>query len=323
MDEQRLCRVADTGPLTLAVQNDALRHRHVCRTIHVNVADSLVVLDDGHGGLCRHSLDQGFPASRDCYVNGISSSQKMPDRFPVDGLDQLDGILRQPNVLKRRLQQSVERLIAVECFLAPTQDDGVAAHDTQSRGIRRHIGPRLVDEKDDPQRYANASHEQPVGPNAPLDDLSHRIREEGNLLQCQSDVLKTLWRQPQTIDGRLRQTESWSPVEIANVGFDQTGSSGPDRLGRAAQPVRLLIARGEDELTRCLACSPRHVLGISHKIGHASRIPLPHTVYRSRSEMSGVKPVFRRSPRPRPDRTKCIRHRTQNRVNAVRSVPFK
>ncbi len=65
VDEHGLDGVADAGFLALAIDDDVRRHVEVAALVDVDVADAVVVLDDGHAGHADDALDEALAAARD------------------------------------------------------------------------------------------------------------------------------------------------------------------------------------------------------------------------------------------------------------------
>ena len=69
MDQQRFERIADAGTLAFGVFDDVAGTVEIAVRIDKDMADSFIVLDDGHGRLFDDGADQTFPAARDDEIN--------------------------------------------------------------------------------------------------------------------------------------------------------------------------------------------------------------------------------------------------------------
>src|SRR5690606_41894969 len=94
-------------------------------------------------------LDQRLAAARDGDVDPLGQSEEAADGGAIGRFDELHGAGRQTALFQRRLQQMVQRLIAVERFLAAAKDDRVPAFDAESGRIGGDVGAGLVDEEHD------------------------------------------------------------------------------------------------------------------------------------------------------------------------------
>ena len=74
-------------------------------------------------------------------------------------------------------------LIGGEGLGAAPQHRGVAGLEAESGGIRRHVGPGLVDDADDPERHPHAPHLDARGAVVEVGDGAHRVRQGGDLAQ--------------------------------------------------------------------------------------------------------------------------------------------
>ena len=75
MNEQGLKSVADAGFLGLGIDGEFHGHFEVGHFVDEEVADTVVVLDDGHAGEGYDRLDQAFSAARDDEVEPLIHSR--------------------------------------------------------------------------------------------------------------------------------------------------------------------------------------------------------------------------------------------------------
>ena len=88
--QERLQRVADTGTRDLAVEQQVLRNLQVGVLVYVEVADALVVLDDGDATRLVDEADEPFAAARDNEVDVLVQGQHFLHRRPVGGRNERD-----------------------------------------------------------------------------------------------------------------------------------------------------------------------------------------------------------------------------------------
>ena len=89
--------------------------------------------------------------------------------------------------------------IGMDRLGAAPQDNGVAGLEAQGRRIGGHIGTRLVDDADDPQRDAHLAHHQVVGALPHPGDFTHRVGQGGHLAQGVGHTGDALFIQHQTV----------------------------------------------------------------------------------------------------------------------------
>ena len=76
----------------------------------------------------------------------------------------LDRGARQACDVEAALQAGDDGGRGVEAVGAAAQDRGIAGLEAEAAGIRRHVGPRFIDDADDADRHAHAAKSQAVGP---------------------------------------------------------------------------------------------------------------------------------------------------------------
>ena len=81
----------------------------------------------------------------------------------------LYGILRHVRPRARLTKRAADRLIGVMRFAAAAQNCGVAGFQAERGCIGGHIGPRFIDDADDPEWNAHSSDLEPIRPPPHLD----------------------------------------------------------------------------------------------------------------------------------------------------------
>ena len=122
MDQERLGRVADARALDLRVDDDLDRHVEVAAGIDVDVAVSLVVLEDGHRRLGDDAADQAFAAPGDGQIDEIGEAQELADGRAVDRRDELDGVLGEAGGGELVGEDAMEGAVGGEGLLAAAED---------------------------------------------------------------------------------------------------------------------------------------------------------------------------------------------------------
>jgi hypothetical protein len=96
VNEQRLHGVAHAHPLRLRIERDRDRHLHVRTLVDVDVAQPLVVFEDGHRGALGDQPDELFPAPWNDEVKIAVEREHGEHGRTIRGVDVLDRFRRQP-----------------------------------------------------------------------------------------------------------------------------------------------------------------------------------------------------------------------------------
>ena len=200
--EQGLERVAHRHLTDLRIAHDVRGHLQVGARIEEDVADALIVREHGNPRLVRDLADQPRPTPRNQQVQVPVHLQEMVDGVAIGGGEDLHAVLGQPDVAGGRPQLLAQRTVRVEGLGAPAEDHGIARLHAERGRVHRHVGPRLVDDADHPQRDAHAPHPKAVGAHRRVRDLAHGIGQGGYLPQPVHHVLPLAARQRQTPDHR-------------------------------------------------------------------------------------------------------------------------
>src|SRR5712692_5319115 len=131
--------------------------------------------------------------------------------------------------------------------------DGVAGLHAEPGGVGRDVRARLVDERDDAQRDADAGDLEAVRPAPRLDDHPHGVRERGDLAEPLRHLLDAGLAERQAVEERARGAAAPGALDVAAVRFEE-------RRGLLDEPVRHLeervvldAGRAERERARGLA----------------------------------------------------------------------
>jgi len=182
VDQQRLHGVADARTLRLRVEADPDGHVEIGALVDEDVADPLVMLDHGDPRLADHGPDEVLAPPGDDEIDVLLELQQDVDGLAVHHGDELDGVFGQPLDPEHAAQDRAQGPVGMDRLGAAPEDDRVAGLQAQGRRVGRHVGARLVDDPDDPQRDPHPAHEQPVGPAPHGRDLPHGIGQGGHFL---------------------------------------------------------------------------------------------------------------------------------------------
>src|SRR3990170_7678505 len=100
--------------------------------------------------MIRHESNEIFSSPGDDQINLLLQLQHLPDRLPLRMRKDLDGPLWESHLGEDLPKNLSNGLIRMKGFRASPQDDTVARFETEACGIGSHIGPRLINDSNDP-----------------------------------------------------------------------------------------------------------------------------------------------------------------------------
>ena len=103
-DEDGFEGVADAGLLALGIDDDVGGHLQIGIGVDIDVADAVVVLDDGHAGAGDDFFDQTFAAAWDDEIEVLIHLGHVLDAGAVGEGDELDAVVRKPGSFATGLQ---------------------------------------------------------------------------------------------------------------------------------------------------------------------------------------------------------------------------
>ena len=151
------------GPLRLGVHDDRLRRVEVGGRVDVDVAVARRGVDHGHGGDRAQRGLQPLPAARDDQVDDAVLGGELGQLLAAAAGHERERALGQPGALGRLGRDAREHGVRVRRGRGAAQHDRVARLQAQRGGVDRHVGPRLVDHRDDAERDAHLADVEPVG----------------------------------------------------------------------------------------------------------------------------------------------------------------
>ena len=243
MNEQRFHGVADARPLDLGVRADPDGHVQIGAGIDKDVADALVVLDHGDPGLADHGADEILAPPGDDEVDVLLELQQHVDGLAVHHGDELHGVFGKPPGPEHAAQDAAQRHVGMDGLGTAPEDDGVAGLQAQGSRVGGHVGSRLVDDPDDPQRDPHAAHEQAVGAAPHGRDLAHGVGQRGDLLEPPGHGPDGLLVEGEPVDHGLRETLFAGNLDVLLVLLDEHVHVMDELLGHLDQRFVLLHAR--------------------------------------------------------------------------------
>ena len=214
------------------------------------MADPLQVRQHGDPALGEDPLDQAPAAARHDHVDRVVHAQQQADRGPVGGRHALDRGLGQSGSREALLQAIQDRARGMEAFGAAAQDRRVAGLEAEPAGVRRHVGPALVDDADHAERHRDPGDPEPVGPVPFGQHAPHRVGERGDRLEARGHGLAAAGVELEAVEQGGAQPLGPGRLHVAPVGFEDLVAALADRLGRGSQRPDLGFRCGQRELVR-------------------------------------------------------------------------
>ncbi|MNN24578.1 hypothetical protein D3C81_1380160 [compost metagenome] len=264
--------VARRVAMGLGVVGDANGLVEVGGDVDVDVADAVQVLDHRHAGVTADALDQALAATRHDDVDELRHGDQRAHGGAVGGFHHLHAGRRQAGFSQAKLDAAGDGAIGMDRLGAATQDGRVAGLQAQAGSVDGHVGPRLVDDADDAQRYAHLADLDARGQVAHVADGADRIGQAGDLAQALDHVVDARRGQRQAVEHGLVQAVAAAVVQVLRVGAEQLLARGVEGAGGGQQGVVLLRGGGASGDARSLArgaTQAGHVVeyGLGHGLG--------------------------------------------------------
>ena len=241
MDDQSLDGVADGRALGLGIVNDA--HCHfiirlaVQAAVHVDVAVSGTSLDDRHGRLAQHRLNQTGAATGNQHIQVSGKVHHVCRCLTGSILYQLNDIPGQSHGLHCIPHDLRQCGVGMDRLFAATENDNISGFQTKGRRIHGNIGTGLKDNADNAQRHTGLEDLQTVGTDRAAvhrtdrifrsDQLTCRICHTGNTGRCQ----------PQAILERCGHVILHSRLQVFGIGGENLLLPGKQGIGNGGKGV--------------------------------------------------------------------------------------
>ena len=188
------------------------------------MADTFEMTDHRDPGFGLHTGNKPFAAPRDDDINAaFQSAQHGPDRGPVRGVDQLDGILRQAGLGQSPAQCCGDGQGGIQAFTARAEQRCIPRAQAQGRGICGDIGTGFVNDPDHAQRRPDTGDIKTRWHRPPGDFGPDRVGEVRHLPQGPNDPGHPVRRQGQAVHHGWTQALRPTDFKILLIGGDEIG----------------------------------------------------------------------------------------------------
>ena len=131
MHQQCLHGVAGARPLDLCVETDLRRHRQVRIRIHIGVADTLIVFDDGNGGLARDEAHQALAPSGNDHIDERVLLEQQRRNAAVGIVNECDGARGYAGFLAGLYQHADDGGVRLDGLGAAAEDHRISGFQAQ------------------------------------------------------------------------------------------------------------------------------------------------------------------------------------------------
>ena len=152
-------------------------------------------------------------------------------RFAIAGRDDLHRVLGEPGVGEPCAKGRAEGRVGARGLLPAAQEHRVAALDAERRGVDRHVGARLVDDRDDAERNRHLADQDAVRTAGQTGHRADRILLRRHVEQPPHRPFEPLIGERQAIDERRRRRAAFAVLrDVRSVRLEDGG-------GPFAQPL--------------------------------------------------------------------------------------
>ncbi len=192
MHQQRLHCVAHTVAMGLGIQGDIESLVLIRLVIDIDVTNTVEVFDHGDASVFADTLNQPFAATRYNDIHKLGHGNQLTDGIAIGGFNNLYRCFRQARRRHTLADAFGNRLIGAKCLAAAAQNCGVTRFQAQACCINRHIRAGLINNADDPERYAHLAHLNTTWTITHIGNFTTGIRQGGHLAQTFNHAINTL-----------------------------------------------------------------------------------------------------------------------------------
>ena len=214
---------------------------------------------DGNPRLALHPRHEPLAApGHDDVEIAVQSGQHGPDRRPVPGRDEADGVGRQTRLLQAVRDGLGDGVSGPKTLRPGAKHRGIARLEAERRRIRRDVRATLEYDADDAERRCRALDHQSVRPIERREHSPDRIGQGRDALDCDRDVFETARIEGEPIDEGADRTLRPGFRHIVRVrGQDACGPL-PDPGCHCPKRRVLLFGRCQGDLAGGLARPDAH-----------------------------------------------------------------
>ena len=228
------------GRRTLALIDDLDGRIQVGGLVHVGMADAGAGLDDRHGGVLHHELDEPGAAAGDDDVDLLVEVEHLAHHGAIRRVHEADGALRHAGLSAGRQHGLHQGGVGAQGLAAAAQDGGVAGLEAEGGHVHRDVGARLVDDANHAQGRPALAHLHAVGTRLHLEGLAHGVWQGDEGMKTLDDAVQARRRQGQAIQHGRGHAAGASGLHVLAIGLQEGFPPCDDLLAMAARAAFLV-----------------------------------------------------------------------------------
>ena len=307
VDQQALCRIADTDALTFRIEQD---RQHLIRVdVSVDVEDAVATtgLDDRNAGVFHAVGDQFCTSPRDQQIETVVHPHERIRRRMTAVLHQCNAVFIDPALPQRLSHPVTQHPIGRQRFPAAAQIADIAALQAKRSRIDADVGTRFINDADHADRDA-ALDKMQLSAIPLLQDPPAGIFQRRHLAHACADVVQPLFIQGEPVDERIASTRCARLFHILPVCLQDRFPRIPQHRCHPFQHrILLLCAQLGQRIARLFTAKPL----CSHLMNVHPITSVPETAYHSsflRSDRTRCRDLHRwRSPCHSRPRSRSVR----------------
>ena len=254
MHQQTFSRATNSSAAGLSIQHHIQGFLAIGRGIYVDMHNAFQMRKHRHPSLALHQSHKPFAPARDNHINRIDHGEHFTHRRPITRRHQLYGRLGQSGRHHAFDHGLVNGSGRMKPFRSTAQNDSIASLQTQSPGIRSHIGAAFINHTDNAEGRTHALNMPPGGALPLFQHLPHRIFLLSHSPQPVHDAANAVFIQHQTVQHSRRKTFVASIFHIERIGGYNISPCDPNIFGRSNQGRIFPLSRSKPKLRRGRFC---------------------------------------------------------------------
>ena len=242
----------------------------VGRLVDIHVTNTIEVLDHRNRRLTADALDESLTTPRHDDVDVFIELQQCSPRGSVGHLNQLHCLWRQVHTPECAGNARGDGFVGMKRLGSTAQDARVARLQAETRGIRRHIGARFIDDADHPEWHPHLSHLNPTRSVRQVRDGTHRIRQRADCTNAIGHSMDGFRVDRQTIEQRRCNVLAARLTHVELVGADDLLGVCHEGISNGGERSILRARRRARHDARCAASRLTHIEHVVGDVHHQS-----------------------------------------------------
>lgn len=133
----------------------------------------------------------------------------------MSGRQQRYGIFIDIVTLQHLMDECNGSTVGVVSIASTLENAGIATLETKGKDIKRHIGPRLIDDANHSERHSHAMKSQPIGERSLMTVMPQRRRQFRHVAHISRNTFQSLWRQLESVVERILHIHALQVLSIS------------------------------------------------------------------------------------------------------------